>query len=176
MQLHFLKQFPWGEPTHFIEKIWAGFSHNDFLREQRDGCWSTEAFKENWPYGDCESLWGTFMNAKPKIHTMRDDINNRWHDGRLIHFVQWTGKPYRSKIYQFAPVIPCMSVQKVFMSVADFLEVTIDDSYLYYKDILTLAINDGFNSVEEMQGWFFPPGCRHDSWLGKIIHWTDLRY
>jgi len=181
MQIHFIKEFPWGEKSHFVEKIWAGFALNDFLWNNRDGCWSTEHYKEHWPYGDdpdgTSSWWRPFMKAKPKIHTIREDLKDRWKPGKLIHFEQWTEKPYNSKCYHFAPLIPCVSTQKIEI---EYIQgkpvVVIDHSHFYNpivnidKGMLLLANNDGFETIEDFFKWF------KSDYEGKIIHWTDCRY
>lgn len=49
---------------------------------------------------------------------------------------------------------------------------------LYWKNgirlkrsqIEELAMNDGFESVDQFFAWF------NKDWKGKIIHWTDLKY
>lgn len=189
MQIHFVKEFPWREKSHFIEKIWAGFALNDFLWINRNGCWSTEKHKEDWPYGNDldgqSSWWRPFMRVKPKLHTIREDPNDRWKPGVIIHFVQWMGKPYRSKVYRFAPLIPCVSTQniKIKYNTGGGVNVFIDDKFFYYQtewglewdkeskaNMLMLATNDGFNSISDFFKWF------DKDFKGKIIHWTDLKY
>lgn len=39
-----------------------------------------------------------------------------------------------------------------------------------YEEIKQLAINDGFEDVENLIAYF------NKVFTGKIIHWTDLRY
>lgn len=181
MQIHFVKEYPWGEETHFIEKIWVGFAINYFLWNNRNGCLSTEKFKEDWPYGDdhdgTSSWWRPFMTAKPKIHTIREDKTDRWKPETIIHFMQWTGRPYHSKCYHFAPLIPCISTQSIEIEyVLSKPIVVIDNSYFYNpilgidKGMLKLANNDGFETIEDFFKWF------HHDFSGKIIHWTDLIY
>ena len=189
MQIHFIKEFPWGKKSHFVEKIWAGFALNDFLWNNRDGCWSTEHYKELWPYGDdpdgTSSWWRPFMKAKPKIHTIREDLKERWKAGKIIHFEQWTSKPYNSKCYHFAPLIPCVSTQKIEIKYnrGGGVNVFIDGKFFYYQtewglewdketkeNMFKLAINDGFDSISDFFKWF------NKDYSGKIIHWTDCRY
>jgi len=181
MQIHFVKQFPWGEPSHFIEKIWAGFASSDFLWEKRDGQWATEIFKEKWPYADSvedpNHWWYPFMSCKPKLHTIREDVRDRWHHGRIIHFMQWTGKPYYSKCYHFAPLIPCMGFQTIEIEYLGGKPIVVIDHRHFYnpmvgvdRGILQLAQNDGFETIDQFFRWF------KADFKGKIIHWTDLRY
>jgi len=37
--------------------------------------------------------------------------------------------------------------------------------------IAKLIVNDGFNNYEEFLEWF-----EYKNFIGKIIHWTDLKY
>lgn len=181
MQIHFVKQFPWGEPSYFIEKIWAGFALNDFLWYNREGCWATEHYKEHWPYGNdsrgISSWWRPFMKVKPKIHTIREDLKDRWKPNKMIHFEQWTGKPYHSKCYNFAPLIPCMSTQRIRIEcqgshkLKDLgASVFIDNRFLSMNEIEILSQNDGFESYQDFFRWF------NKDYSGKIIHWTDFNY
>ena len=181
MQIHFIKQFPWGEKSHFIEKIWAGFAINDFLWNKRDDCWATEGCGEKWPYGDdsdgVSSWFRPFMKSKPKIHTIREDLKDRWQPEKIIHFEQWTEKPYRSKCYHFAPLIPCVSTQKIVIEYNGLKQtgnvipaILIDGKYLDRIEFKKLAQNDGFDSESDFFRWF------DKDFLGKIIHWTDCRY
>jgi len=169
MQIHFTKQFPWKEPTYFIEKIWSGFALNDFLWEKRNGCWSTELYKEKFPY-DYE-WFQRFIQATPKIHTIREDKKDRWKAGIPIHYEQWTDKPYRSKCYHFAPVIPCMSVQKIKISWSgNHVLVFVDDMLIFADQLYKLARSGGFDCIEDFFKWF------NKDYTGKIIHWTDCKY
>lgn len=200
MQLHFIKQFPWGEPTYFIEKIWNGIvipyfietteedmSLEDFIDAQLAEtdpaeCYSFDHYKKNFPY---DYDWSEVtMNVKPKIHTIRDDVKNRWHPGKDIHFMQWIGKGYRSPCYHFAPVIPCVSVQQfdILYDKDGSISVYVDDNLFYYQTSFNesdrscrlkmeqLAINDGFASISYFFKFF------NTDYSGKIIHWTDLKY
>jgi hypothetical protein len=185
MNLQFIKQFPDGTPTYFIEKIWAGFALNDFLWENRNGCWSTESFKEQFPYN--YDWLSVFLECRtPKIHTIREDVKQKWYPGKMIHFQQWQGKPYNSKCYQFAPVIPCFSIQKIEIKHVNFggYDVFIDDKHFHYQPsfqiddwdcqstnrMLNLVQNDGFSSIAEFFRYF------EKDFSGKIIHWTNLKY
>ena len=109
---------------------------------------------------------------KSKLHTIRVDESNRWKTGMDIHFVINNRTPQR---FQFAPVVKCTGDQKIeiLYSFPDnllsaFPRVFVDGVWL--PDATQLAINDGFNSVEDFFAWF------NKDFTGKIIHWTDLRY
>lgn len=166
MQIHFAKTFPWGNPTHFIEKIWQGLIENST---------SVVAFMDKWPYTEMYSQ--SYPTAK--IHTIREDKTDRWKAGKMIHFEQWTGKPYNSKCYHFAPLIPCMGVQEI--SIRHWpdkaITVWIDGRHFYstalpenVSRMFELAKNDGFDSIDDFFKWF------DKDFTGKIIHWTYFKY
>ncbi|ULT44103.1 hypothetical protein KRR40_12500 [Niabella defluvii] len=116
-----------------------------------------------------------FTYRIPKIHTLREDKNDRWTKGIMIDFFINS----RTKdMFRFAPRLPVVSTQDVFMTmIHGRFEVTIDDTYLYYPEKLKLAQNDGFETVEEFERFFFPDGgkTKYEASL-KLIHWTDFRY
>lgn len=154
-----------GNPTYFVEKIWSGLKSK--YRE--------DIIKLMPEYGLATlnkpkiRLWALL---KPKLHTIREDKSNRWKAGNDIHFVINNRTPQR---FQFAPVMKCVSVQEIeidheFQN-ADFQPcVYVNESLLDSKEILTLAKNDGFESVEEFFYYF------DTDFKGKIIHWTELNY
>lgn len=164
-----------GKPNYFIEKIWNGllygnhgeyhYSYNVFLEDYRKN------FKNDWD-GHPDN------NLAPKLHTIRLDEKSRWGAGCDIHFVINNRTPNR---FQFAPVIKCVSVQEIKIThyagseikgamIGPFTSVQIDGKILRYDVISQLAINDGFDSVEDFFAYF------NKDFTGKIIHWTDLKY
>ncbi len=48
--------------------------------------------------------------------------------------------------------------------------VLVDDRKLKIEEVNQLAINDGFNSVDDFFQYF------NTDFTGKLIHWTDLKY
>lgn len=112
--------------------------------------------------------------AKPKLHTIR--AGNRWEAGMDIHFAI---NPRSKNYFQFAPVIPCVSVQEIEIIHTGYspntpaVYVSNGKSLmnpLSYSEIETLAQNDGFDSVEQFFAWF------NKDFKGQLIHWSDLRY
>ena len=159
-----------GKPTLFPEKV---------LQCLMSQVWSKvvdwhEIMKDS-PYG--QMAVGTFT---PKLHSMREDIHDRWKAGRMIDF--FTG--VRTKqAYRFAPRVPVVSVQKVEIEPTEWttrlcyelkdgriFQVRVDGRLLTRGKIKQLAINDGFETVDEFFQWF------DHGWKGKIIHWTSLKY
>jgi len=155
-------------PTHFPERILAGIAqdyphHMPALRE---------GLRELLPDYPWQFDWPT-----PKIHTIRTDATDRWRVGLDIHMVVGNQQKWR---YQFAPVLPCLGVQNIFMSYdrINGLEISINGRYHYWRTS-TLAINDGFTSIQEFEEYFIRE-CKkdkaHQCFVGKIIHWTTLKY
>lgn len=126
-----------------------------------------------------------------KVHTIREDITSRWHEGSLMHMA--TG--VRTKAYhQFAFHI-CKSVQSIELweqsrEAARFNSyikikskgpvIIINEKPLTNEDATLLARNDGFESLEDFFEFFFPKEeysqniCRF--FYGRLLHWTDLKY
>lgn len=127
-----------------------------------------------------------------KIHTIREDKNNRWKQGNSIQFA--TG--VRTKMYDQFMSGECISIQRF-----DILyHVPIDNSrvyricYIYIDDELFSTVSfyrndrpvvnshvlwfflkdfvkaDGFDTIDDFLDWF------SDDFSGKIIHWTDKTY
>lgn len=168
MTLGFKTKWANGEPTYFVEKIWAGFSLDDYLWFNENGCWSTEYYKDNFSVN--YDWFKVFMKATPKLHTIREDKPNRWKAGNKIHFVINNRTKNR---FQFAPVIPVFSTQKIQIQPTrkgDYVWIYVDGRLLNYDESEKLAINDGFESLKQFCLWFNKP------FTGKIIHWTSLKY
>lgn len=176
MNLNFMQEFADGTYTKFVYKIINGLYLNNLISINRAACLEEQ-------YETLFSKHGMVSVETPKLHTIRADKNNRWKAGNKIHFQVWTGKPYNSKVYQFAPVIECKSVQEI--EIKHFscsIELEIGSTtyivkrnhkaaiYEYDQVIEQLAKNDGFDSVQEFFNYF------NKDFTGKIIHWTDLKY
>jgi len=87
-------------------------------------------------------------------------------------------------MFRFAPVLPVVSTQKVNIEwlptnvgTTNKPVIWIDNRIFYdealgygHERILTLANNDGFDTVEDFFAYF------NTEFEGKIIHWTKLRY
>jgi hypothetical protein len=107
-----------------------------------------------------------------KIHTMRDDPNDKWQPGKLMHHC--TGM--RSKQYNCFLLNECKSTQRVLLILDNKMDLraSVDRRRLSKKEVETLAINDGFESVGDMAKWFMKKG--RTMWAGKLLHWTDFKY
>lgn len=165
-----------GKPTHFVEKIIKAFGGVDMTPE--DKIMITKAIDSG--FFDL-AIYDYYL--APKIHTIRKDKNNRWKVGTMIDFFINARK---KNMFRFAPRIPVVSTQKIKIVYENNLDslksasVFIDNHYLghYYfagifsssEEVVRLAINDGFDSVEDFFNYF------NQDFEGKIIHWTDLKY
>lgn len=112
-----------------------------------------------------------------KLHTIRQDSSRRWKAGNSIQFA--TG--VRTKYYDKFKEGECKSVQEIEIqylnySGADYPIVVIDGFHFYNPIVnidygmVDLAINDGFDSIEDFFKWF------KEDFKGVLIHWTDMKY
>lgn len=126
-------------------------------------------------------IWKRTAAALPdlyltKPHTIRK--GKRWRPGMLIHFFEWTGKPYRSPHFKFAPKVTCVSTQEIDIIWTDPDKASLPQPLIFIDRVwicdeqqkLNLAINDGFDSLESFYAWF------NQDFSGQIIHWTNLKY
>ena len=187
MQIHFSQQFPWGDPTMFIPKVWKSLEQNSLasIDEYYRSLHEKKQESLSWYLNHQLPFGQTWFDMKEKPHTIRADKSDRWQPGKMIHFVVWTGKPYRSKTLQFAPLLPCVSTQKIDIKYnrGGGVNVFIDGKFFHYqtewglewdattkRNMELLAQNDGFDSVQDFFRWF------NKDFIGKIIHWTNLKY
>ena len=118
-----------------------------------------------------------------KVHTIRADINQRWKPGRKIQFA--TGA--RTKYYECFKEGECVSIQefevKQMIMVSSqcayrksddrIYSVLVDGNMLTIDKVEVLAKNDGFDSIDEFFSWFTQDP---EGFVGRLIHWTDLKY
>ena len=152
-----------GKPTYFVEKIHSGLVQNDLMNGFDIG------------YDHNFSL-DVLSSCEPKIHTIREDKNNRWTLGTKIDFFINCRQP---NMFRFAPVLKVTSTQRIFMTymphVGNGFQVSIGGNEISKEEIEQLAINDGFENVEDFENYFISV-MKEDEFLGKIIHWTDFKY
>lgn len=171
-----------GKLTYFVEKIWQGLKKNDMLFPGASLETTDRRYFEY--YG--ESPFDYTRMFIPKIHTIREDKNNRWKAGiKIDFFINCRQK----NMFRFAPVLPVISTQEIrikyTMSSSNtplvYVEVFGNNDWKclgtynpknkeYFGDLLLLAQNDGFDTVEDFFLYF------NKNFKGKIIHWTDLKY
>ena len=113
-----------------------------------------------------------------KIHTIREDIHNRWKPGKIMHMA--TG--VRTKNYKQFCESECTSVQElkiIFNPDYFFSQVWVDGEELEFRQICTLVLNYGFIRVADFYNWFLKKAKLENRtyiYKGKIIHWTDFKY
>ncbi|WP_271770434.1 hypothetical protein [Aquimarina algiphila] len=171
-----------GEQTVFVPQILNSLYHNGLISADE----ITDYERRYYEFTDLQFL----CSERRKPHTIREDKTNRWYAGRDIHFKVWQRAPYHSDTFQFAPIIKCVSVQKIVIKYSPLLHreekvqkvnVWIDGNlsscFIRAGKIIDcsltierLARNDGFQSVEHFLMWF------NQNFSGNIIHWTDLKY
>jgi hypothetical protein len=154
-----------GNETFFVEKIHAALSsyfHNRIMYNYKNPAFNLEI------YNKCE----------PKLHTIREDKNNRWKSGITIDFFI---NVRTKKMFRFAPKVPVVSTQTIEIKYIGFSDgfrpwVKIDGKNVYTLDqiesekMLKLANNDGFDTIQAFFDYF------NKDFVGKIIHWTTLKY
>ena len=153
-----------GKPNWFIEKVWKGLLENKICsKSEYLDFLSNDDYEANWAIPPFEIM--------PKIHTIREDKNNRWKASNTIHPVINNRTPNR---FQFAPEFKCISTQEIEIcysrSIGNDPITWIDGRHIYLPEIYKLAVNDGFEDTFEFFNYF-----NHD-FIGKIIHFTDLKY
>lgn len=157
-----------GKPTYFVEKILKTFDEKECSEADK------EMLKEAILEGFLDIL--KYDEVTPKIHTIRKDKKNRWKPGMMIDFFI---NARQKDMFRFAPRIPLKSRQKIFMTYLPHcglgFRVSINGRELDGWEVEKLAINDGFEAVEDFEDYFINE-MEDDQFSGKILHWTDLRY
>ena len=171
-----------GKPTYFPEKILRGIinEHSGKVTGIADYIYNSgEAL--NYQYVD-DIFYKIEHQVRPKIHTIREDKNDRWKVGNKIDFFI---NARQKDMFRFAPVLPVVSVQKVeiiwghcsgkktvrvFIDEKSFACVIFEKELIVTGKMLQLAQNDGFDTIEDFFAYF------NKDFTGKIIHWTDFRY
>lgn len=161
-----------GQPTYFVEKIWAGFKANDMLFRGA----SLEVKNEEYLHRFGKSPFECKKKFNPKITTIREDRHNRWTKNTWIDFCI---NPRSERMFNFAPRFRVITIQRVFMTYLPHLgngfEMSIDGKYCCDEAVRTIAQNDGFDSTHEFVNYFIRQ-MKDGEFSGKIIHWTDLKY
>lgn len=129
-----------GKPTHFVEKILACY---------------VEDYKNK--------------GFRPKLHTIRK--GGRFKEGTKLHLAINVRARKPKKYHQFNSKIPelqyCISEQRI-QIINGY--VIIDGDFISDDQIKRLALNDGFDTVDDFWDFF------KEDFRGQIIHWTKDRY
>lgn len=196
MVLGFKKQFPWGEPTYFKEKILIGAGYGPphppkihTIRADVHNRWKVgqkiEMVHRGANYkiidrintalcqkcnGGGEVCPGGDYSQYPVLCKDCGGTGN----GELIPGLQKVISIQEIKFrhYNYYPApgkIPKTWEERMKLEV---MIVTIDGKKFQPDFIKTLAINDGFSDLLDFHRWFWPL----KNFEGKIIHWTDFKY
>lgn len=151
-----------GKPTFFVEKILNCISLKNLSEENLS------------PY--FLKTGSAAHRSTIKLHTIRTDKKNRWKKGVMIDFFI---NARQKNMFRFAPRIPLVSRQKIFMTymphTGNGFEVSIDGRQLHKSEVEILAVNDGFDTIQDFEDYFIAQ-MNDDEYSAKILHWTDLRY
>jgi hypothetical protein len=148
----FMTKFKDGSFTDFEQKILNGLPNNYDLKHLL--------------------VTGVVLPRRPeKLHTIRRSA--RMKKGTKLSLRVWTGLPYRSPQRMFVET-ECTGVQKIHIWQDSFggRYVVVDDRDEILSDgmVERLALNDGFENVDQFFSWF------GFEFTGYIIHWHDLKY
>lgn len=150
-----------GKTTFFPEKIWASFSdypHKDLEDKYiyLNGC------SEN-------PMWDIYDEYAPKFHTFR--IGHGRKVGDKFDPRIWTGKPYASPQFTFAPPL---IIKKIWPFHVDECGVmSINGIYCDEETELLAATNDGL-TLEDFNEWLCMPSFRSGKAIeGQILCWSD---
>lgn len=167
-----------GQPNWFIQKIWKVLISN--LGDQFDNVLYQEKHKTKFGH-----YWRpNYDDVLPKLHTLRHDPHGRWKPGMKIHPVINNRSPQR---FQFAPTMICTGIQYVHVEhngqgravcvgnnpdysdcAPIYFEDDDNDTVHGQNEMEVLALNDGFESVDQFFAFF------KEDFRGKIIHWANL--
>lgn len=154
-----------GESTYFVEKFWKSF-HDlekglpESFHHYVDSC------SQLIQPGSFNQYADFFKTLETKHHTIR--AGHRWKEGDWFSPRVWSGKPYNSKMIQFAPDIQIKKVWNITVN-HDGLFVINGDLYAYPNSdfaLQPLAENDGL-TVADLLAWFNKP------FSGQIICWNE---
>lgn len=99
-----------------------------------------------------------------KITTIREDKHNRWKVGRTIQH----SLGVRTTRYEKFMDSVCTHIQTIVIDSFN-RSVLLDGEYILAYRIKEIAINDGFDSLDEFYNFF---EGKQDTPM-KLIHWTD---
>ena len=140
-----------GEPTWFVEKVFAGLAETMFGE-----------FKIPEHFIDWD--WHEYYNGIPKYHTIRAGHRfkvNDWFSPRI-----WSGRPYNSKQITIGPDLQVKKVWDFDIEplAGDFL---LSGHPVKIEQLREIAMNDGFDNLDDFESWF-PREFR-----GQIICWNE---
>ena len=158
-----------GKPTYFVEKIHKSFRIHEV---------NMKAAIDPRIHYTADYNFVAKDKFTAKLHTIREDKNDRWKRGTKIDFFI---NCRQKNMFRFAPRISVISTQHVFMTYwgNDIIQISVSGRELFgHNERLEFAINDGFDTWEDFFNYFYPiiEKSKDKCFSGKVIHWTDLRY
>ncbi len=180
MILSFKQKFDDGSATNFPLAIWKGLLIYQLATQTQFETYRLLAKKQNHQILEGE------LPEHPKIHSLREDVHNRWGHGSMINY--YIAARTRTR-FEFGPYIPCTGTQEIEINYFNDqnpvftgqvskiakdhyneVEVVVSDRVMTIKEIDKLALNDGFKSTQDFFNYF------NKDFKGKIVHWTDFKY
>lgn len=157
--------------THFVDKIWSGLILKEIATYEQ-----ITQFENDYLLKILKEL-KINIESTPKLHSIRQDTQNRWKAGTKIDFFINCRK---KDMFRFAPTLPVVSTQDITITrnKDGKAMVFIDGKIFYLQDwsleqnykMLHFAHNDGFETTADFFEYF------DTDFNGKIIHWTNLKY
>jgi hypothetical protein len=141
-----------GKPTYFIEQF-----YNSIF--EKDGDWSNAPEDEKGNY----VVELSCFRVDKKHHTIRS--GKRWKVGDRFSPRVWSGKPYASKMIQFAPDT---EIKKIWDFEIIDSEYLLNGKRLSLKELSEIAMNDGLE-VDDLELWF----SQSKTFSGQIICWNE---
>jgi hypothetical protein len=108
--------------------------------------------------------------AGKKIHILKEDRKNTWRAGDTVHFAYGvrSGKPQRWGGKQVITSVQTVSFK--YPENGNTPEIFIDGRRLGVMEMLLLAANDGFETLNDFLAYY------NTSLTWKLIHWTKFTY
>ena len=106
-----------------------------------------------------------------KKHTIR--AGNRWEPGDVFSPREWTGLPYRTKQAEIHKELTVLKTWNIKIAIWDlkmnthYMTVQIEGIYQSIDEVTQLALNDGFEKINDFHRWFQKP------FRGQIICWNE---
>lgn len=133
-----------GEPTYFVEKIWESIAYIDYI------------YNEQFPIPYEALNWDRNVLGC-KHHTIR--AGHRWKAGDWFKPCVWSGRPYHSKMIQFAPEIQIVKTWDFEIAGGAFFindRCIIGETEGDHELLEMIAKNDGL-SKNDLLYWFKYP-------------------
>ena len=147
-----------GQPTFFVEKIWASRGFPEHFR-------TLESLKN-----EAFNYFSKFKDV-PKHHTIRQ--GRRWQVGQKFSPRVWSGKPYQSKQIIIGPDIEIVKTWDIDMIRNENGTINVTIAKSLDPRLNVVSANDGL-SPEDFNDWFNtnPKFRKEKKFVGQIICWN----